>query len=53
MDKDPIHIALAIEENRTVYVLVYRGKSLESFGTASEAIAARVKLERELKQEKA
>jgi hypothetical protein len=50
-DADPIHIGIAVEENRTVYVLAYQGKSLKSFPTAAEAIAARVELEKQIKQE--
>jgi hypothetical protein len=48
-----IRIALAVEENRTVYVLIYRGETLGSFSTVTEAIAASVKLERETKQQEA
>ena len=51
MDIDPIHIALAVEEGRQVYVLVYRGEALKSYFTAGEAIKARTKLERQIKQE--
>jgi hypothetical protein len=50
-DIDPIHIALAVEEGRQVYVLVYRGEALKSYETAAEAIAARVKLEKQIKGE--
>ena len=51
MDIDPIHIVLSVEEGRQVYVLVYRGEALKSYSTAAEAIAARVELEKQIKQE--
>jgi hypothetical protein len=52
MNKDPIYIGIAVEEgNRTVYCLVFQGKTISTHDTAASAIKARTKLEREIKQE--
>lgn len=48
---DEIYIALAVKDNRQLYTLIFRNKRLESYPTAAEAIAARVKLEKQIKEE--
>jgi hypothetical protein len=50
-DPDPIFIALGVRENRSVYTLIFKGKRLQTFDSACEAIKARTALEKPLKEE--
>ena len=47
---DEIYIALGTRGGQQSYTLVYHGKRLETFATVTEAIAARVKLEKQLEE---